>query len=450
MIEASPSTSTLRVFLKPFRATPKPPPSPDPGSHAHQSEYPRMETQAHLLQPVIDQDHFSLLSHEGEVLLYCDPKQLVLRAQELPRTTPFRLEVIDQVLQLQFANHILREPSSEWPTNALAELAAQFHRFGLDLWENCLSASQRGALFVEAPISEAERSQAESVDYAAVHWQDQCLVIGGHHWDPIRRRLDNRPVQRIRADHHEQMGDTKTHYFYLLAFDDLVLVERGKEYFERLSQNDPSDNDKVCQNHQWVCSQLRLPFEAPQPPAKPSDPPSKPPTRPLTKAENLTCCLGCLGVMALIMLFLYKRLRDAGMPPLSQMWGDFLLTWPRWLLFGVGTLLGLRLYTVISARFGPFLIHYNDRHGKPGEYGPGCLGCLPAFALGVAIMPYLSTQAYNWNGSVALTGFAMLTSLAAFAVDLTPRERQLPAGKHDLTVIILAALLAALALIGWR
>lgn len=409
-----------------------------------------MTVEAHLSQPVIDEDHFSLLSTEGEVLLYCDRKQLLMREQELPRATPFRLEVMDQKLQLQFADHTLLEPSSEWPARAPAELAAQFHRFGLDLWENCLSASQRGSLFHERPISEDARNQAESVDFAAVHWQDQCLVIGGHRWDPVRRRLDNRPVARIRADQHEQMGDTKTHYFYLLAFDDQVFVQRGKEYFERLSQNDPSDNDNVGEHYQWVCKQLQLPLEAPEP--KPSDAASKPatPSRPLTKAENLTCSLGCLGLLTLIMLFLYKRLREAGMPPISQMGHDFLLTWPRWLLFGVGTLLGLRLYMVVSARFGPFLVRYTDRYGRPGEYGPGCLGCLPAFGLGCVLMPYLSNQPYNWNGSVALTGFAILTSLAASAIDLTPRERQLPAGKHDLPALILGALLAALALIAWR
>ncbi len=412
-----------------------------------------MERQACLLQPVIDDSSFSILTPEGELLLYCDAQQLALGEQELDSDTLFVLEKGEAGLTLQVAGQVWREAGQPWSIKAAAALVEQFHRFGLDVRENFLDAQRRGSLFRTERLSEQARESAVGVCYSRVDWEDDCLVfqVGdrARRWNPQSRRLDGVPVRRICADRDEQMGDTKYHNFYYLAFDNFVLVARGKQYFERLAKDDPSDDFEVCRDFEWVCDNLRLPYERKKRDWLP-DPSTPVQKRKSTPVQDLGCLLGCGLGLLLPAWFLYWRFRQAGMPPISAMWADFWLTWPRWLLFAALSILAFRGYMILTAKYGPFIVRSTDRSGKPVTYGPGCLAGLPLLGLGFGLMPYLQSQPFYWNGSVVLMLLALLTTMAACAVDDTPPEDIAGYGRGDARGLWVVVGAAVLALVFWK
>lgn len=412
-----------------------------------------MERQACLLQPVIDESSFSILTPEGELLLYCDARQLVLGEQEIDPDSVFVLEKGEAGLSLQVAGQVWRESDQPWTMNAAAALVEQFHRFGLDVRENFLDAQRRGSLFRVETLSEPARQSAVGISYDRVDWEGDCLVfqVGdtARRWNPQSRRLDGVPVRRICADRDEQMGDTKYHNFYYLAFDDLVLVERGKQYFERLAKDDPSDDFEVCRNYEWVCDNLRLPYERKKRDWLP-DPATPLQKRKSDPVQDLSCLLGCALGLLLPGWFVYWRFREAGMPPISAMWADFCLTWPRWLLLAALAIPAFRGYMLFTAKYGPFVVRSTDRSGKPVTYGPGCLAGLPMLGLGCVLMPHLQSQPFAWNGSVVITLLALVATLAACAVDDTPPEHISRYGPADARGLALAVAAALLALVFWR
>ncbi|MBT9586669.1 hypothetical protein IV102_25225 [bacterium] len=260
-----------------------------------------MSTEACLLEPLIEGDSLKILSPQGEVLLVCDRKkgQVFLRYDASTST-----------LSLQVGEVVLSQKVGEWSPQAGETLVQHFRRFKLDISEDFLSASQRGAIFVDDGIPSSQQEKATSLDYAATRWDGPCLVfrVEGKdvRWDPIRRRLDDRPIQRIRADRRELHGDLKMHYFYYLAFDDWVVVERGKEYFERLSQGDPSNNSQVERAYAWVCDNLRRPYECMQRGWEPAPDKDSAAVRKSTPAEDVGCGLGCLAGLAVLLGILYR------------------------------------------------------------------------------------------------------------------------------------------------
>ena len=412
-----------------------------------------MERQACLLQPVIDESSFSILSPEGELLLYCDPQQLALGEQELDRNTVFAITYGESGLCLKVAGQVWREAEQPWSMDAAAALVGQFHRFGLDVSENFLDAARRGSLFRVETLSKQARDSAVAVCYEHVSWEGDCLVfqVGGtaRRWNPLSRRLDGVPIRQIRADRDEQMGDTKYHNYYYLAFDNLVLVERGKQYFERLAKDDPSNDFEVCRAYEWVCDNLRLPCERKRRDWLPEPATAGPPRKP-DPVQDFTCLMGCSLVVLGVLWFVYGRFRQAGMPPLSAIAADFYLTWPRWLLLAALSIPAMRAYMLFSATYGPFVIRSTDRSGKPVTYGPGCLAGLPLLGLGFGLMPYLQSQPFNWNGSVVLMALALLATLLACSVDDTPPEEAARYGPGDAKGLMVAVGAAVLALLFWK
>lgn len=379
-----------------------------------------MDQAACLSQAVVEGDSFSILSSDADLLLFCDTHQLLLRDQSLPRDTEFRLEADweQSCTRLQFADICLHESMADWSRENLAELALAFHRMGLDLYENLLTAEERGSLVCKEALSEAERKSARDVDYARGVWRENCLVlpVGQEEmrWDPVRRLLDGKKVSRIRLDSQLLSGESKDLHRYFVAFDQMVLCCDGLSYHEH---NSRSDWASAWRAHEWLSENLKKPLEGPPCPFLPAAQaaevvPEIPRPAPLTFTQNLVSMVGCSILIMPILAFCVARFQGVGLPPAAVMWANFLQTWPRWLAFGVLFCAGFRGYSLHVKARPP-----RKSTSENPDPSPGCLGCLATMVLGLGLMPYLWSMPIDWNGNVVLMAMGLLALVLAMTID---------------------------------